>query len=368
MKVGNKNYRTIWQSEDSREIVKIIDQRYLPHEFVIKEISSYIEAIEMIKDMAVRGAPLIGGTTAWGIYLAALEAKSNNHGKEFIIDACNNFLEARPTAVNLSWAVDRMMSLIEEHSDIEIIIQSLESEAEQICNEDVENSTNIGHHGLKIIEKIADSKSNKTVNILTHCNAGWLATIDRGTATAPIYAARDAGIDVHIWVDETRPRNQGSNLTAWELLEEGIKHTVIVDNAGGHIMQHGKVDLCIVGSDRTTRSGDVGNKIGTYLKALAAYDNDVPFYVALPDSTFDWKIKNGLKDIPIEVRNSEEVEYISGLLNEKIRSVRIMPEDSPSLNFAFDVTPAKYVTGLITPRGVCEASESDILRLYPEFS
>ena len=368
MKVDNKNYRTIWQSEDNREIVKIIDQRYLPHEVIIKEITSYTEAIEMIKDMAVRGAPLIGGTTAWGIYLAALEAKRNNQGKEFIFDACNKFLEARPTAVNLSWAVDRMVSLIEELSDIEIIINALETEAEKICNEDVENSTNIGYHGLKIIEKIAENKSGKTVNILTHCNAGWLATIDRGTATAPIYAARDAGIDVHVWVDETRPRNQGANLTAWELLEEGIKHTVIVDNAGGHIMQHGKVDLCIVGSDRTTRSGDVGNKIGTYLKALAAHDNNVPFYVALPDSTIDWKIKDGLKDIPIEIRDSEEVKYISGFLDEKIRSVRIMPEDSPALNFAFDVTPSKFVTGLITPRGVCEANESDILRLYPEFS
>jgi len=368
LKVNNKNYRTIWQSEVNREIVKIIDQRHLPHEFVIKEISSYIEAIEMIKDMAVRGAPLIGGTTAWGIYLSALEAKSKGYGKEFIINACKQFLEARPTAVNLSWAVDRMMSFIEELTDLETIINCLESEAEKICDEDVENSTNIGYHGLKIIEKIADKQPEKTVNILTHCNAGWLATIDRGTATAPIYAARDAGIDIHVWVDETRPRNQGSNLTAWELLEEGIKHTVIVDNAGGHIMQHGKVDLCIVGSDRTTRSGDVGNKIGTYLKALAAYDNDVPFYVALPDSTIDWKIKNGLKDIPIEVRDSDEVKYISGFLDDKIRSVRIMPEDSPALNFAFDVTPSKYVTGLITPRGVCEANESDILRLYPEFS
>jgi len=355
LKVANKNYRTIWQSEDNKEIVKIIDQRYLPHEFIIKEISSYIEAIEMIKDMAVRGAPLIGGTTAWGIYLAAVEAKSDNHGKEFIIDACKKFLEARPTAVNLAWAIDRMMCLIEEL-------------AENICNEDVENSINIGHHGLKIIETIADNKSDKTVNILTHCNAGWLATIDRGTATAPIYAARDAGIDIHVWVDETRPRNQGSNLTAWELLEEGIEHTVIVDNAGGHLMQHGKVDICIVGSDRTTRSGDVGNKIGTYLKALAAHDNGVPFYVALPDSTIDWKIRNGLKDIPIEIRDSKEVEYISGFLDGQIQSVRIMPEESPALNFAFDVTPSKYVTGLITPRGVCEANESDILRLYPEFS
>ena len=366
LKVNNRNYRTIWQSEDNREIVQIIDQRYLPHEFIIKEISSYSEAIEMINDMAVRGAPLIGGTAAWGIYLASLEAKSNNYDKEFIINACKEFLAARPTAVNLSWAVDRMMRLIEELSDIENIIDILETEAKKICDEDVRNSINIGDHGLKIIEKIADNKCDKTVNILTHCNAGWLATIDRGTATAPIYAARDAGIDIHVWVDETRPRNQGANLTAWELLNEGIKHTVIVDNAGGHIMQHGKVDVCIVGSDRTTRAGDVGNKIGTYLKALAAHDNDVPFYVALPDSTIDWKIKNGLKDIPIEVRDSKEVEHISGFLDGQIKSVRIMPKDSPSLNFAFDVTPSKYVTGLITPRGVCEANESDILRLYPE--
>ena len=368
MKVNNENYRTIWQSKNNKEIVKIIDQRYLPHKFIIREITSYIEAIQMIKEMAVRGAPLIGGMTAWGIFLSGLEAKSSNQNKEFIINACNEFLKARPTAVNLSWAVDRMTSAIEELTDIEIIIKVLETEAENICDEDVENCIRIGNHGLKIIETIADNKAEKTVNILTHCNAGWLATIDRGTATAPIYAARDAGIDTHVWVDETRPRNQGSNLTAWELLEEGIKHTVIVDNAGGHLMQHGKVDICIVGSDRTTRSGDVGNKIGTYLKALAAYDNHVPFYVALPSSTIDWKITDGLEDIPIEVRDSKEVEYISGLLENQIRSVRVMPLDSPSMNFAFDVTPSKYITGLITPRGVCKANEADILKLFPEFS
>ena len=368
MKVSNKNYRTIWQSEDNREIVKVIDQRYLPHQFLIKEITSYIKAIKAIKDMVVRGAPLIGGTTAWGIFLSAVEAKNHNHDKEFIINACHEFLKARPTAVNLSWAVNRMTNVIAELSDIEAIIDILENEAEKICDEDVENSTQIGNYGLEIIEQIAAQKTDKTVNILTHCNAGWLATIDRGTATAPIYAARDAGVDIHVWVDETRPRNQGSNLTAWELLEEGIKHTVIVDNAGGHLMQHGKVDICIVGSDRTTRTGDVGNKIGTYLKALAAYDNDVPFYVALPDSTIDWKIRNGLEDIPIEIRDSEEVEYVSGFLDNRTRSVRIMPEGSQSMNIAFDVTPSKYVTGLITPRGVCRANESDILKLYPEFS
>ena len=368
MKVNNKNYRTIWQSANNKEVVKIIDQRLLPHKFIIKEITSYSEAIEVIKDMAVRGAPLIGGTAAWGVYLAAVEAKKNNKSNEFISSACNKLLEARPTAVNLSWAVQRMQKRIEGLTDIEMIINSLESEAENICNEDVENSINIGQHGLGIITEIAQKKVDKTVNILTHCNAGWLATIDRGTATAPIYAARDAGINVHVWVDETRPRNQGSNLTAWELLNEGINHTVIVDNAGGHIMQHGKVDICIVGSDRTTRTGDVGNKIGTYLKALAAHDNGIPFYVALPDSTIDWNIKDGLTEIPIEVRNSAEVEVVSGLLDGKLRSVRIMPKDSHSMNFAFDVTPSKYVTGLITPRGVCDANESDILRLYPEYT
>ena len=368
MKVNNENYRTIWQSKDNKEIVKIIDQRYLPHKFVIKEISSYLEAIEMINDMAVRGAPLIGGMTAWGIFLSGVEAKYKNKNKEFIINACNEFLKARPTAVNLSWAVERIRKAIDELNDIEAIIKVLESEAENICDEDVENSTRIGNHGLEIIREIASQKADKAVNILTHCNAGWLATIDKGTATAPIYAARDAGIDVHVWVDETRPRNQGSNLTAWELLEEGIKHTVIVDNAGGHLMQHGKVDLCIVGSDRTTRSGDVGNKIGTYLKALAAYDNNVPFYVALPESTIDWKITDGLKDIPIEIRDPREVEYISGFSENQIKSVRIMPENSSSMNFSFDVTPSKFVTGLITPRGVCKANETDILKLFPEFS
>tara|TARA_Y100000590_G_scaffold391054_1_gene467353 strand:+ start:893 stop:1996 length:1104 start_codon:yes stop_codon:yes gene_type:complete len=367
MKVENKHYRTIWQSPDERNIVQIIDQRLLPHEFKIIDLVTYRDAIEAISDMAVRGAPLIGGTAAWGMYLASIEAKNTNKDKEYIIKASKEIGASRPTAVNLQWAIDRILKAIEETNDLKKIIQITESEAKNICDEDVTNCENIGKHGLELIREIASKNSEKIVNILTHCNAGWLATIDRGTATAPIYAARDAGINVHVWVDETRPRNQGASLTAWEFVNEDIPHTLIVDNAGGHLMQHGLVDICIVGSDRTTRAGDVGNKIGTYLKALAAHDNNIPFYVALPDSTIDWKIRDGIREIPIEERDSREVSYISGLLDNKIEKVKISPSSTETKNFAFDVTPAKYVTGLITPRGTTKANEIDINKLYPEY-
>ena len=367
MRVKGKNYRTIWQKPDNREIIQIIDQRLLPHEFLIIDLINYQDAIEAIKDMAVRGAPLIGGTAAWGVYLAVVQAKKHGENLQFIINACGEIVLARPTATNLKWSIDRILKAIEGLDNLEEILKIVENEAKDICNEDVKNCEKIGKHGLELIQKIAAKKSDKTVNILTHCNAGWLATIDRGTATAPMYAARDAGINIHVWVDETRPRNQGSNLTAWELLNEEIPHTVIVDNAGGHLMQHGLVDICIVGSDRTTRSGDVANKVGTYLKALAAEDNNIPFFVALPDSTIDWAITDGIRDIPIEERDSSEVTYVQGSINGIIESVRITPHDSKSSNYAFDVTPAKYVTGLITPRGVCNANEADISKLYPEY-
>ena len=367
MRVKGKNYRTIWQKQDDREIIQIIDQRLLPHEFLIIDLLTYQDAIQAIQEMAVRGAPLIGGTAAWGVYLAVVQAKNYSESLQFIVDACGELILARPTATNLKWSVDRILRAIEGLDNLEVILKTVEKEAVDICNEDVKNCESIGKHGLKLIQKIAENKPEKTVNILTHCNAGWLATIDRGTATAPVYAARDAGIDIHVWVDETRPRNQGANLTAWEFLNEEIPHTVIVDNAGGHLMQHGLVDICIVGSDRTTRSGDVANKIGTYLKALAARDNSIPFFVALPDSTIDWEITDGVKDIPIEERDSSEVTTVQGYNNGKIESVRITPYYSKASNYAFDVTPAKYITGLITPRGVCNANESDISKLYPEY-
>lgn len=367
MKVNNKEYRTIWKSDNNDQVVQIIDQRLLPHEFKIIDLVTYKDSIVAIHDMAVRGAPLIGGTAAWGLYLASVEARNNKSRKKFILDAAAELIKSRPTAVNLRWAVDRIINAISDTNEIEEIAKIIELEATNICNEDVDNCLNIGKHGVKIIQKIADQKKGGPVNILTHCNAGWLATIDRGTATAPIYAARDAGVDIHVWVDETRPRNQGASLTSWELLHENIPHTLIVDNVGGHLMQHGLVDICIVGSDRTTRAGDVCNKIGTYLKALAAHDNNIPFYVALPDSTIDWTIRDGIKDIPIEERDSEEVSHINGLKGNKVDKVKIIPDGTICKNFAFDVTPAKYISGLIMPRGITKADENEINKLYPEY-
>ena len=366
MKVQGEHFRTIWLSKSDDQVVKIIDQRYLPHKFEIIDLKTTKDTYDAIENMAVRGAPLIGATAAWGVYLSALEANRNNLGIEFIKKESLDLINSRPTAVNLEWAVTRMLSKIKSTIPINEIINTFRLEAQMICDEDVESSRNIGINGLDVIKKISNKKSHDKVNILTHCNAGWLATIDYGTATAPIYAARDAGIDIHVWVDETRPRNQGSSLTAWEFAKEGIDHTVIVDNAGGHLMQHKEVDLCIVGSDRTTRSGDVCNKIGTYLKALSAYDNDIPFYVALPSSTFDWEKTDGLTQIPIEIRDADEIAFISGEIEEKIQKLRLIPEQTNCLNIAFDVTPAKYISGLITPRGICNANETSILEMYPE--
>jgi methylthioribose-1-phosphate isomerase len=276
------------------------------------------------------------------------------------------FKSARPTAVNLEWAVDRQMAAIKKGSTIAEKIELALQTAIIIADEDADNCRKIGLHGTSIIERIAKNKKGETVNILTHCNAGWLAFVDHGSATAPIYEAFEKGIDLHVWVDETRPRNQGASLTAWELLNQGIPHTVITDNAGGHLMQHGLVDLVITGADRVTRSGDVANKIGTYLKALAAHDNNIPFYVALPSSSFDWNIRDGLKEINIEERNGDEVKYVYGLCENEIKKILITPRDSPVLNYGFDVTPARLVTGLITERGICRASEGDIMNLFPE--
>ena len=355
MKIQGKSYRTIWFDSN---IVKIIDQTKLPHQFTIKDLKTVKDAINAIKTMEVRGAPLIGATAAYGLVLSIIE----KNDLSFLRKSSEDLISSRPTAINLKWSVDRMMKKLSGVNSNEILKIALE-EAKIITEEDIRFCENIGLNGLKIIEKIAEKKNN-TVNILTHCNAGWLATIDWGTATSPIYHAHKKGIKVHVWVDETRPRNQGANLTSYELNEEGIPNTIIADNTGGILMQRGQVDVCIVGTDRTLSNGDVCNKIGTYLKALAAKDNNIPFYVALPSSTIDWNIKDH-KKIPIEERNSEELSHVEGLdKDNKLQKVLIYPQKSKSMNLAFDVTPAKYVTGLITEKGVCEASEQGLKELF----
>jgi methylthioribose-1-phosphate isomerase len=357
MHINGKQLRTIWFDQKD-QVVKIIDQTKLPHKFIIKDLKTAKDAINAIKTMEVRGAPLIGATAAYGIVLAIME----NNDSEFIKKSSEDLIKSRPTAINLKWAVDRMLKKLSGISHNEVLKIALE-EAKLICEEDVKFCENIGLNGLKIIEEIHNKKKD-TVNILTHCNAGWLATIDWGTATSPIYHAHRKGIKVHVWVDETRPRNQGAFLTSYELNEEGVPNTIIADNAGGILMQRGEVDMCIVGTDRTIATGDVVNKIGTYLKALAAKDNNVPFYVALPSSTIDWETTD-LKKIPIEERNSEELSHAEGLdENNQLKRIRIYPQKSKAMNLAFDVTPAKYVTGLITEKGVCEASADGLKNLF----
>jgi methylthioribose-1-phosphate isomerase len=357
MHINGKEFRTIWFDKKD-QVVKIIDQTKLPHKFEIKNLKTAKDAINAIKTMEVRGAPLIGATAAYGIVLAIME----NNDSAFIKKSSVDLIKSRPTAINLKWAVDRMSKKLSGVNNNEAFKIAL-GEAKQICEEDVKFCENIGLNGLKIIEEIYNKKKD-TVNILTHCNAGWLATIDWGTATSPIYHAHKKGIKVHVWVDETRPRNQGASLTSYELNEEGIPNTIIADNTGGILMQRGEVDMCIVGTDRTIATGDVANKIGTYLKALAAKDNNVPFYVALPSSTIDWETTN-FKNIPIEERNSEELSHIKGLdENNNVKKVLIYPKKSKAMNLAFDVTPAKYVTGLITEKGICEASKEGLKKLF----
>jgi methylthioribose-1-phosphate isomerase len=361
---ANGKIRPIWLDKDL-SVVKVIDQRCLPHEFVVSDLKNVDDIVTAIREMVVRGAPLIGVTGAYGVYLAVMNAAGSEEDQE-INDACRKLKAARPTAINLSWAVDRVMKKVSSARSRQEKIETARREASVITEEEVEKSKKIGENGCELIEEISRRKGRRTVNILTHCNAGWLACIEYGTATAPIYAAFDQGIDIHVWVDETRPLNQGARLTAWELGRHGIRHTVITDNAGGHLMQHGQVDIVIVGSDRTTYTGDVANKIGTYLKALAASDNGIPFYVALPSSTIDWTIRDGKGQIPIEERDPDEVRYVTGLDRNRIARVLVPPEASPAADFAFDVTPARLVTGLIMERGVCRANDDDILRLFPE--
>jgi methylthioribose-1-phosphate isomerase len=368
MKVEGKHYRTIWLHPQDANVVQIIDQRHLPHEFVVEDLTAVTQTARAIKEMHVRGAGLIGATAGYGLLLAAHHApQSSEDAFMTALRADGEKLkETRPTAVNLAWAVERQLAAIEAAPGIAAKIKAAYATALAIADEDADYCRRIGEHGVGLIEAISRRKNGGVVNILTHCNAGWLAFVDYGSATAPVYAAHDKGIPVHVWVDETRPRNQGARLTAWELGQHGVPHTVIADNVGGHLMQHGLVDLVITGTDRTTYTGDVGNKIGTYLKALAAFDNGVPFYTALPSSSFDWQMRDGVQEIPIEQRDDTEVRTIRGLHEGRIKEVLLTPPDSPAANYAFDVTPARLVTGLITERGICPASEEGVLGLFPE--
>lgn len=369
MEVGGQHYRTIWFSDDEEDVVNIIDQRKLPFSFEIENLRTSQDAAVAIRDMHVRGAGCVGATAGYGMFLATLEAGLAEDFDKALHARADSLLATRPTAVNLQWAVERQLQTISGESGLEAKVNCARKTAQEIADEDVLACKKIGEHGLDLIREAASKKlAGEAVNILTHCNAGWLAFVDYGSATAPIYAAHAEGIPVHVWVDETRPRNQGARLTAWELEEQGVPYTLIVDNAGGHLMQHGNVDLVITGTDRTTYTGDVANKIGTYLKALAAYDNEVPFYVALPSSTFDWDIADGVKGIPIEERCGEEVIRMEGLADTESgpQNFLVVDEGTPVSNYAFDVTPSRLVTKLITERGVCDASENGVLGLYPE--
>jgi methylthioribose-1-phosphate isomerase len=355
--------RPIWLDSEEDAVV-VIDQRALPHELKTIRLLSVDDVIEAIDQMVVRGAPLIGVTGAYGMFIAAKSCQNLAMDNAYLENEARRLISARPTAVNLAWGVTRTLNSLLTETTLEARIHRARREAGDIAEEEVENSRKIGRYGLELIQMAAQKNPDRTINILTHCNAGALACIELGTATAPIYAAVEAGINVHVWVDETRPLNQGARLTAWELGRAGVPHTVITDNAGGHLMQHGMVDMVIVGTDRTTYTGDVANKIGTYLKALAARDNNIPFYVALPSSTFDWVLADGVNDIPIEERDKDEVRYMPG--KPKTRENLLLPEDSPAANYAFDVTPARLVTAFITERGICKANREDILRLFPE--
>jgi methylthioribose-1-phosphate isomerase len=370
MKIQGKHYRTVWLKPEDPSVVQIIDQRYLPFELVIEDLRTPQEAATAIKEMHARGAGLIGAMAGYGMYLAALQtlgAKFTPASESFFdeIEKQGAMLKAtRPTAVNLEWGVNRALEAM--RANPQNPLQAALETAQTIADEDADYCRRIGEHGVEIIAEISKRKNGAPVNILTHCNAGWLAFVDYGTATAPMYAAFERGIPIHVWVDETRPRNQGARLTAYELGQHGVPHTVIADNVGGHLMQHGMVDMVITGADRVTHTGDAANKIGTYLKALAAKDNGVPFYVALPSSTFDWVMTDGVRQIPVEQRGGEEVTWIDGWTEDGVKSVRLTPAESPAANFGFDVTPARLITGLITERGICPASAEEVYKLYPE--
>lgn len=365
MKINGKHFRTIWVAPENPNIICIIDQRHLPHKFVIEKLTNVTMARDAIRDMHVRGAGLIGATAGFAMHLAAIEANDNSFDTD-MVEAGEYLTKSRPTARNLGWAVERVLAAMQGETTVEKKKRIIFQTACEIAEEDTEFCRRLGDHGMEIIKEISKRKNGAPVNILTHCNAGWLAFVDFGSATAPIYAARDAGIKLHVWVDETRPWNQGAKLTAWELQQENIPNTLITDNAGGHIMQQGEVDMVIVGTDRTTHTGDVANKIGTYLKALAARDNDIPFYVALPSSTFDWNLDKG-EDIPIEVRSGEEITTVTGLAqNNKIETVQIAAKDTRAANYSFDITPARLVTALITERGITKANRESIHALFSD--
>ena len=364
MRIAGKHYQTIWTNEADYRCVQVIDQRKIPFRFEIFDLKTVDDTCFAIKEMVVRGAPLIGVTAAYGMYLSLFETKNKNFN-EYILECASKLKATRPTAVNLAFAVDEMAEFILINSNSPAMEKLTLEKANHLKEIETGYSEMIGIFGYELIKEIYFRKK-QTINILTHCNAGWLACIDWGTATAPIYKAHQNGIPVHVWVDETRPRNQGARLTAFELGEENIPHTVIADNTGGHLMQHGMVDMVIVGSDRTTSNGDVANKIGTYLKALAANDNQIPFYAALPSSSFDWNLNDGVAEIPIEERDQAEVAEIEGWNGESVQNLRLIPLKSKAANFGFDVTPARLVTGLITERGICKANPESIRKLFPE--
>lgn len=366
MKIGGRQYRSIWWDESDPAVIKIIDQEKLPFFLEIKVLRSVHEVYDSICSMALRGAPVIGAAGAFGMYLATIEMRAGSDYEDFLTDAAKFLISSRPTAVNLSWAVNSVQKQLSGIKSKEEIKKKALSAAMEIYNSEISNCIAIGKNGVKILEEICKRKKGEPVNILTHCNAGWLACIDYGTVTSPIFLARDMNIPVHVWVDETRPRNQGSRLTAFELSNENIPHTLITDNAGGHLMQHGMVDIVITGSDRTALSGDTANKIGTYLKALAAKDNNIPFYVALPSSSIDLSIKNAVDEIIVEERDPREVTTVTGFDGQKIISVSICPDNTKAVNFGFDITPARLISGLITEKGICRATENEIKKMFSD--
>ncbi len=365
MFVRGKNYQSIWVDESDPTLVRVVDQQKLPFSFEIRDLTTVDDVYLAISDMTIRGAPLIGAAGAFGIYLATREITPAVNPRHHLENASKYLTSCRPTAVNLAWAVKYMMQSLENVAEEDLSSSALKT-AREICDIEIENCKSIGNYGLTLLENISKSKQGAPVNILTHCNAGWLACIDYGTATAPVYLAHDAGIPVHVWVDETRPRNQGARLTAWELEQAGVPYTLITDNTGGHLMQHGMVDIVIVGCDRASKKGDVANKIGTYLKALAARDNGIPFYVALPTTSIDLSISDAFSEIPVEERDTEEVTSVSGFSGGEIKSVRICPEKAEAANYGFDITPARLISALITEKGIIKPEESEIKRLFSQ--